>query len=267
MMTQRSTGALLLSVLLAMLATAVHAQETRIGVAASVRPNAEGIVGGRAQTLAVGSELLANQTVRTGNLGIADLVFIDNTNLKVGPTSEVRLDKFVYDPVGSSGKVIIKMTRGAFRFVTGSQASRAYQVDTPYGTLGVRGTTVEIVVASQQERRMCLRPSRASPERDRRDCECAIKIRLVEGTETTYRTTAGRVARLTQPNQVVCITWDGNIVYSTSSESILGFGVAQGEPPGPFTPPPGPPPPPPEIVSPINPGSPTGLPPGLLRSR
>jgi hypothetical protein len=253
MKSQKSTGVLLLTVLLAMPSTASDAQ-TRIGVAASIRPNAEGIVGGRAQTLTAGTELYADQTVRTGNLGIADLVFIDNTNLKVGPTSEVRLDKFVYDPVGSSGKVVLKMSRGAFRFVTGSQASRAYQVDTPYGTLGVRGTTVEIVVVSQEERRR--RP------------DCVVKVRLVEGTEATYRTSTGQVARLREPNQVACITPEGNVVYSTSSTSILGFGVAQGEPPGPFTPPPGPPPPPPEVVSPTIPrGSNGGLPPGLLRAR
>ena len=70
-------------------------------------------------------------------VGRADLVLLDNTNLTVGPTSEVLLDKFVYDRTGSSGSVVLQATRGAFRFVTGSQDHRAYQVNTPYGSLGV----------------------------------------------------------------------------------------------------------------------------------
>ena len=85
--------------------------------------------------LTPGSELHASETVRTGDAGQADLVFIDRTNLTVGPTSEVVLDKFVYDPVGSAGKVVLQTTRGAFRFVTGTQDNSAYQLNTPYGRL------------------------------------------------------------------------------------------------------------------------------------
>ena len=109
----------------------------RIGVAASVKPNAERVVGTNPETLAAGSELYANKSVRTGNLGQAELVFLDKTNLSVGPASEVRLDKFVYDPNGKSGSVVMQMSKGAFRFVTGTQEHRVYSVNTPYGTLGV----------------------------------------------------------------------------------------------------------------------------------
>src|SRR3954454_21131292 len=77
--------------------------------------------------LSAGSEIYANQTVRTGNRGKADLVFIDNTNLGVGPSSEVRLERFTYDPRGSAGSVAMNASRGAFRFVTGTQDHKAYQ--------------------------------------------------------------------------------------------------------------------------------------------
>ena len=144
----------------------------QIGVAASTVPNVEGIMGSNSQTLLAGSELFANQTIRTGNRGVADLVFVDKTNLSVGPTSEVKLDKFVYDPSGSKGRVVMEATRGAFRFVTGSQDHSAYAIKTPYGTLGVRGTTVEVVLASKADRKLCLngvRPSERLPRRVR--CE------------------------------------------------------------------------------------------------
>jgi hypothetical protein len=108
----------------------------RIGVAATTKPNADGITAGNSQTLSPGSEVYANETIRTGNLGEADLVFVDKTDLAVGPTSEVLLDKFVYDATGSAGSVVFQATQGTFRFVTGTQDHRAYAINTPYGSLG-----------------------------------------------------------------------------------------------------------------------------------
>ena len=204
--------ALLSTVLFAMPATLSMAA-TQIGVAASIKPNADRVVGAKSETLAPGSELHANETVRTGNLGQADLVFIDKTNLTVGPASEVRLDKFVYDPTGSSGKVVMQMSRGAFRFVTGSQEHRVYQVTTPYGTLGVRGTVVEMVIQPKRNKR------------ERAD-KCDAKVRLVEG-RATYRTSSGKLAELTEPNQVICVSEVGDVSYSSSSTSILTFEVGE----------------------------------------
>ncbi len=135
------TPALLLTALFAIQSTACNAepQSPTIGVAASVKPSAEGGVEPNLQPLSPGSELHASETVRTGDLGEADLTFIDRSNLSVGPKSEVVLDKFVYDPVGSAGQVIMQAPRGAFQFTTGTQDNGAYQLKTPYGTLNVRG--------------------------------------------------------------------------------------------------------------------------------
>jgi len=130
--------ALLLATGLALQATAINAQEA-IGKATSVRPQAEGTHSGGTRTLSGGAEVYSKETVRTGDTGQADLRFLDNSNLNVGPKSNVRLDKFVYDPNKSAGAVAIQATRGSFRFVTGSQNGGSYQIKTPYGTLGVRG--------------------------------------------------------------------------------------------------------------------------------
>jgi hypothetical protein len=243
---QKWTPALLGFVVLAM-QPAVSWAETRIGVASSIKPNADGVVAGSSQSLAPGSELYANETVRTGNLGQADLVFVDKTNLTVGPTSEVLLDKFVYDPTGANGKVVLQMTRGAFRFVTGTQDHRAYAVNTPYGSLGVRGTVVEVVV---QEK------TKGKPRAN----ECTTRVRLVEGAGATFTTSSGKTARLTEPNQVVCVSPTGAISYSSSSTSILGFQLAQqAPPPSPAPPPSGTTPPTtPPIVPCVSPNTPAG---------
>jgi hypothetical protein len=131
----RWTPALLVVVLLTMHSEASRAAD-RIGVAATTKPNADGITAGNSQTLSPGSEVYTDETIRTGNLGAADLVFVDKTDLTVGPTSEVLLDKFVYDATGSKGSVVFQATRGDFRIVTGTQDHRAYAINTPYGSLG-----------------------------------------------------------------------------------------------------------------------------------
>jgi hypothetical protein len=116
--------------------TTVANAETRIGTANSVKPEASGSISG---TLSAGSGVHAGETVRTGGAGQADLRFLDSSSLTVGPGSNVRLDKFVYDPNKGSGNVAVEASRGAFRFVTGSQGQGSYNVKTPSGTLGIRG--------------------------------------------------------------------------------------------------------------------------------
>jgi hypothetical protein len=126
------TSAFVLAVSLALLSTAANAQQ--IGKTTSVKPDAHA----NTRLLAPGAELNANDTIRTGNVGVADLRFNDSSNLSVGPASVVRLNKFVYDPNKGSGSAVIEVSRGAFRFVAGSQGGN-YTVKTPSGTLGIRG--------------------------------------------------------------------------------------------------------------------------------
>jgi trimeric autotransporter adhesin len=128
-------SALPLVVLLAAAPTVANAQ-TRIGTANSVQPEASGSVGG---TLPAGSGVHANETVKTGSSGQAGLHFNDQSNLTVGHSSQVRLDKFVYDPNKGTGSTVIEATRGTFRFSTGAQNKGEVKINTPYGTLGTRG--------------------------------------------------------------------------------------------------------------------------------
>jgi hypothetical protein len=120
--------------LLAVQSAASHAQEA-IGSATSVKPQAEA----NARALAGGSTVYSKELIHTGDAGVADLRFHDNSNLSVGPKSSVRLDKFVYDPNKSASSVAIEASRGSFLFVTGSQGAGSYHVKTPYGTLGILG--------------------------------------------------------------------------------------------------------------------------------
>jgi len=104
-----------------------RAQQT-IGSATAVKPDARGSVAGQ---LSANSGVHANETVTTGGGGQANLQFLDNTKLSVGPTSSVRLDKFVYDPNKRKGSVVVNATSAAHRFATGVQDSKSYEIKTP----------------------------------------------------------------------------------------------------------------------------------------
>jgi hypothetical protein len=123
-------------VLFLLLATPAFAQQ-RIGAAHSVKPDATGTIAG---TLAPGSGVHAQERIGTGPKGVAGLKFNDQTNLDVGPNSDVKLDKFVYDPNKGKGQIAIEATKGAFRLSTGAQGGdKQIKVKDPHGVLGIRG--------------------------------------------------------------------------------------------------------------------------------
>jgi opacity protein-like surface antigen len=135
-----------LAIALAALLHAAPAAAQSIGSAHAISNQVDGILRGATRTLAVGSDVFANEVVRTGDAASARLVFLDSTNLSVGPRSSVTLDRFVYNPDRNTGRVVVRASRGIFRFVTGSQPSRDYSIETPVATIGVRGTVFDLLV-------------------------------------------------------------------------------------------------------------------------
>jgi hypothetical protein len=69
------------------------------------------------------------------------------------PSSQVRLDRFVYDGPGSTAKkVLFEATKGTFRFFSGNSPHDAYQVTTPQATIGVRGTVYDVEIGPGRTR-------------------------------------------------------------------------------------------------------------------
>ncbi|MBN8994049.1 MAG: FecR domain-containing protein [Rhizobiales bacterium] len=113
----------------------------KVGVASAVQN--EVTDGASGQRMSAGSQLFEQQVVKTGAASSAQLLFLDQTSLSLGPKAQVKLDKFVYDPSRKTGDVVLAATKGAFRFVSGTQDPRSYQIKTPVATIAVRGTIVD----------------------------------------------------------------------------------------------------------------------------
>ncbi len=148
----------LLSVLLVLPLTAQAASvaaPVNIGVAAAVRGSVKATApGGPAgRVVETGKAVYSHDKIVTGPDAKLQVLLLDQTSFTMGPNSEMELDEFVFDPNTNAGKVAAKITKGAFRFVTGKVARRdpaAMQVTTPVGTIGIRGTMTGGTVDSKE---------------------------------------------------------------------------------------------------------------------
>ena len=154
-----------------MLAQTAFAQtafaQTAIGGASVVVNDVRGDTAGKRARIALGDRVFANQGVQTATESMAKFVFLDDTNMTLGPDSRVKLDTFVFDPQGAGKNIAVTATKGAFRFVSGKSPSDAYKLTTPHAHIGVRGTTYDVrveagrtlVVLQEGAVNVCLRNS------------------------------------------------------------------------------------------------------------
>jgi hypothetical protein len=81
----------------------------------------------------------------TNATGIGEFIFDDGTKLAIGPSASLVVDQFVQKDESTFKKFGVKSTKGAFRWISGSSPSAAYRVKTPMGTMGIRGTALDVV--------------------------------------------------------------------------------------------------------------------------
>lgn len=103
--------------------------------------NASG-TGGRRVLELQGAVFMGDEIVASP-YGLAQIRFIDNTRIVIGPNSRLRIDTFVFNPNNTAKKVTVSALRGTFRFISGNSPHSAYTIRTPTVTLGVRGTVVD----------------------------------------------------------------------------------------------------------------------------
>jgi hypothetical protein len=104
---------------------------------------------GEQHDLYFNESVYSNEAVETGATSATNLRFLDNTNLYVGASSRVVLDRFVYDPEQRLGDVAISFGKGAFRFITGNIENKEnVSLSTPTATMTIRGTELLIFVLS-----------------------------------------------------------------------------------------------------------------------
>jgi hypothetical protein len=123
--------------------------QPKIGSTVTTVDQVDGVTEKGTQTITTGTYVYAEEVVRTGSTGKAQLLFADRTNLTIAPMTEIHLDKFVYDPSGGEhGNVVVVATAGSFRFITGILPHEDYEIKTPFATMGIRGTEFIVVIGA-----------------------------------------------------------------------------------------------------------------------
>lgn len=130
----------LASLFLASLSSLSHSQTIGTAVKAD-----RTVTGSRSGVLKKSSKVYANERIRANSTGLGHIEFNDGTKMVVGPGTRLTLDDAIYNPNGSSFKKFsLKTTAGALRFISGGSASSSYAIETPAGTLGIRGTAFDM---------------------------------------------------------------------------------------------------------------------------
>ena len=168
--------------------------QTRVGEAAAIRNEVVRVAASATSQINVGDGLNRDEIVRTGLDSAARLVLADSTNLSLGPSASIKLDRTVFDDEHTYRDIAIRLTTGAFRFVTGHSAKTAYKIVTPLAAIGVRGTVLDIL--SQRSKITVVLLAGAS-----RVCTLSFQcIELTQAGDTAIITLSGGKATIHKTN-------------------------------------------------------------------
>ncbi len=99
-------------------------------------------------------DVYMNEVVETGEESALVLKFSDGSKLTLGENAKIVIDKYVFNPVSSTGEQAVTLTKGAFRFVSGAIPKASVKITTPTVTIGIRGTELIFDVADDGETEM-----------------------------------------------------------------------------------------------------------------
>ncbi len=114
------------------------------GKALGVDPDARSETRAGIKVLTVGADIFLGDKVVTDARGLVQIRFSDSTRLVVGPNSSLVIEDYLLRDDGSGGKLALNALSGTFRFITGGAPKDRYLIETPTGTIGVRGTALDL---------------------------------------------------------------------------------------------------------------------------
>jgi hypothetical protein len=145
----RSTG---LAAALLVLAPATFAcAGSQVGMSAAVRGDVTVTTDAKARAARSGETMFLGDRVATRAQSGLQILLLDETTFTVGADCQLVIDSFVYDPAKGGGAVSATVSKGALRYVSGLVAKDnpdAVKLKTPSSTIGLRGTTAEVVVGA-----------------------------------------------------------------------------------------------------------------------
>ena len=94
-----------------------------------------------------GTRLFPGDVLQTGSDGQLGVILRDDTLLSLGPDSSLEIKDFLFAPADNHLSMVLNMLHGLVSYVSGKiskLAPEAVRIETPVGTVGVRGTRLLI---------------------------------------------------------------------------------------------------------------------------
>lgn len=120
-----------------------------IGKVTKVSANASIVRAGTPLPVEKNTEILPNDLLKTGPTGSLGVIFRDGTILTLGPSSEFRIQRYVFKPLEKKTSFIGIMRKGSVSYISGAigrMNPESVKIETPTAYLGLRGTKVLVQV-------------------------------------------------------------------------------------------------------------------------
>jgi hypothetical protein len=104
---------------------------------------------GTRENLSQGDPIFQGDVVATGVGSDLGILFIDETVFSLSANSRMLINELLYNPSSTVNSMGVSLIQGTFVFITGQVApTGGMEVETPVGTIGIRGTTVGTQIAT-----------------------------------------------------------------------------------------------------------------------
>jgi hypothetical protein len=120
--------------------------ESPVGAVEELSGDATVIRGdGSSETITLGTPIYRGDIIETSADGAVNILFIDETSMAVSENARMSIDEYEFDPSTESGETNLSVLRGVFVFTSGligRDDPDDVQIDTPVGSIGIRGTII-----------------------------------------------------------------------------------------------------------------------------
>jgi hypothetical protein len=131
---------------------AVAQDKAPVGYVKNVKGTASVTTDGKVVEAQPGTPLHQGSALKTDAQSSMGVMFKDNTMMSFGPSTELTVEDYLYEPGEGKLKLGARMGKGTLNYVSGVIAKlqpEAVTVKTPTGMIGVRGTQFLLKVAEE----------------------------------------------------------------------------------------------------------------------
>jgi len=131
-----------------------NASDQAVGNIKTLKGKASIIRNSNALAAKIGSELYANDSLKTGADGSLSIVFKDDTLISIGPDSELAINEFHFSPAEGQLSIVTRLLKGTSAYVSGiigKLSPQSVRFETPVANIGIRGTKFAVKISGDDE--------------------------------------------------------------------------------------------------------------------